>query len=514
MSASAPRSPRARSPAFGPLPTKGTVFISVANRDKRFVIFPVKRLADLGFEILATRAPPRCCAGTASRRRSAQVQPGAGPGRGEDHRPADPGRRGRPDLQHPARRDQRRPRPARRLRDPHRRGARNIPCITTVQGLAAAVQGIEAIRAGHDRRPLAAGLGSAERARCLSATPRLSVIYQMLFAHGFARSIAERAHEPTFGAHPDAGPAAARSRPDRPRTGRDTVEAIGPAPSPAVGLAAGLDKNGVGVRALGGARLRPRRARHGHRARPAGQPGRGCSGCPPSGAIVNRMGFNNDGAAALAERLAAKGAGATAGRPVLGISIGKTKSCRRRPGAVEADYLTSPALLAPYADYLAVNVSSRTPRACAPCRTPRSWRRCSAMCDRWPTPLAAPGAAPRQARPRPHRRRRAGRRRLALDQGPDGMIATNTTLSRDGLPHRRRRRRGRRAGGLSGCAADRRGPQVVRLLRDRADRTHPHRGRRHHRPPTTRRRIDAGADPAAGLHRLHLRRPAVAAAGS
>ncbi len=44
---------------FGPLPTKGTVFVSVANRDKRFVIFPVKRLADLGFEILAT-------AGTAS----------------------------------------------------------------------------------------------------------------------------------------------------------------------------------------------------------------------------------------------------------------------------------------------------------------------------------------------------------------------------------------------------------------------------------------------------------------
>jgi len=44
---------------FGPLPTKGTVFVSVANRDKRFVIFPVKRLVDLGFEILAT-------AGTAS----------------------------------------------------------------------------------------------------------------------------------------------------------------------------------------------------------------------------------------------------------------------------------------------------------------------------------------------------------------------------------------------------------------------------------------------------------------
>ncbi|GAA5102374.1 carbamoyl-phosphate synthase large subunit [Haloechinothrix salitolerans] len=40
--------------AYGPLPTSGTVFVSVANRDKRSLIFPVKRLADLGFEVLAT----------------------------------------------------------------------------------------------------------------------------------------------------------------------------------------------------------------------------------------------------------------------------------------------------------------------------------------------------------------------------------------------------------------------------------------------------------------------------
>ncbi|SNR51377.1 carbamoyl-phosphate synthase large subunit [Haloechinothrix alba] len=40
--------------AYGPLPTSGTVFVSVANRDKRALIFPVKRLADLGFEVLAT----------------------------------------------------------------------------------------------------------------------------------------------------------------------------------------------------------------------------------------------------------------------------------------------------------------------------------------------------------------------------------------------------------------------------------------------------------------------------
>src|SRR5947199_971166 len=40
--------------AYGALPTKGRVFVSVANRDKRHMVFPVKRLADLGFEILAT----------------------------------------------------------------------------------------------------------------------------------------------------------------------------------------------------------------------------------------------------------------------------------------------------------------------------------------------------------------------------------------------------------------------------------------------------------------------------
>src|SRR5581483_6923252 len=44
---------KSQAAAYGSLPTKGTVFVSIANRDKRSIIFPVKRLADLGFEILA-----------------------------------------------------------------------------------------------------------------------------------------------------------------------------------------------------------------------------------------------------------------------------------------------------------------------------------------------------------------------------------------------------------------------------------------------------------------------------
>ena len=46
---------KAQAGAFGPLPTEGRVFVSMANRDKRHMIFPIKVLADHGFEILATQ---------------------------------------------------------------------------------------------------------------------------------------------------------------------------------------------------------------------------------------------------------------------------------------------------------------------------------------------------------------------------------------------------------------------------------------------------------------------------
>jgi carbamoyl-phosphate synthase large subunit len=135
---------------FGPLPTKGTVFVSVANRDKRFVIFPVKRLADLGFEILAT-------AGTASmlRRHGVVVttvrkfSQGVGPD-GEKtivHAILD----GQVDMifntPHGLSTDGRPRFDGYEIRTAA--VLRSIPCVTTVPGLAAAVQGIEAIIAGN-----------------------------------------------------------------------------------------------------------------------------------------------------------------------------------------------------------------------------------------------------------------------------------------------------------------------------------------------------------------------------
>ena len=160
---SAPRSPSPRSPPTPrACPPAGRVFVSVANRDKRSMIFPVKRLADLGFEILATE-------GTADvlRRNGVKatvVRKNHEAGEGLNTVEAILG--GHIDLI---------------VNTPYGVGprldgyeirtaavVRGVPCITTVQGLAAAVQGIEALHRGRARGPVAAG--ARRRARALRRT--------------------------------------------------------------------------------------------------------------------------------------------------------------------------------------------------------------------------------------------------------------------------------------------------------------------------------------------------------
>jgi carbamoyl-phosphate synthase large subunit len=132
--------------AYGALPTKGRVFVSVANRDKRHLIFPAKRLADLGFEVLAT-------VGTAEvlRRNGVPsiVVRKLSDGRGPDDEPTIVDRiaAGEVDLivNTPFGNS------GQRLDGYEIRTAavvRGIPCLTTVQALGAAVQGIEALRSG------------------------------------------------------------------------------------------------------------------------------------------------------------------------------------------------------------------------------------------------------------------------------------------------------------------------------------------------------------------------------
>jgi carbamoyl-phosphate synthase large subunit len=124
------------------LPTSGTVFVSVANRDKRSMIFPLKRLADLGFTITAT-------GGTADVLRRNGVTVGDirkihEPGEGMNTVDAILGGHialiGNTPYGVGSRLDGYEIRTAAVVR--------GVPCITTVQGLGAAVQGIEALIAG------------------------------------------------------------------------------------------------------------------------------------------------------------------------------------------------------------------------------------------------------------------------------------------------------------------------------------------------------------------------------
>jgi carbamoyl-phosphate synthase large subunit len=132
--------------AYGALPVKGRIFVSVADRDKRAMIFPVKRLAELGFEILATEGTAdvlRRNGVTATRVRKHST------GRGADGEPTIVDRivAGEVDFIVNTPAGQSGP----RVDGYEIRTAavnRRVPCITTVQGLAAAVQGIEALVRG------------------------------------------------------------------------------------------------------------------------------------------------------------------------------------------------------------------------------------------------------------------------------------------------------------------------------------------------------------------------------
>jgi carbamoyl-phosphate synthase large subunit len=140
---------KAQTAAFGDLPTEGRIFVSVANVDKRHMIFPIKRLADLGYEILATE-------GTAEvlRRNGvpAEVVRKHSEGPSDDGHPTIVGRI----LDGEVGLIVNTPHGTTKGGSPRLDGYEirtaaviaNIPCITTIQGLAAAVQGIEAVRAG------------------------------------------------------------------------------------------------------------------------------------------------------------------------------------------------------------------------------------------------------------------------------------------------------------------------------------------------------------------------------
>ncbi|KTR96559.1 diguanylate cyclase [Microbacterium testaceum] len=174
-------------------------------------------------------------------------------------------------------------------------------------------------------------------------------------------------------------------------------------------------------------------------------------------AVINRMGFNNDGAGAAAAKL--RRLRRARRRPVIGVNIGKS-----RVVAVEdatTDYVRSARLLAPLADYLVVNVSSpNTPglRGLQAVETLRPLL--TAVQDAaGPTPLLvkiAPDLDDDEVQ---------DIARLAVDAGLAGLIATNTTIARTGLSTDAAKVEAAGAGGLSGAPLKARAAEVLRLVR-------------------------------------------------
>ncbi len=201
-----------------------------------------------------------------------------------------------------------------------------------------------------------------------------------------------------------------------------------------VGLAAGFDKNaglvrfwptlGLGFAEVGSVSARPS----------AGNPKPRAFRLPADRALVNRMGLNNDGAEAVAARLAT-----TERRPglVLGVNVAKTHDPTILGAAGVEDFRQSVAALLPHADYLALNVSCPNTAEGKTFEAPEALDALltAVMAEvreagvrppilvKW-SPLAAGGMDTSAIDELVQ---------LARDHGVDGFIATNTASDRDGL---------------------------------------------------------------------------------
>ena len=283
--------------------------------------------------------------------------------------------------------------------------------------------------------------------------------YRFLFDHLATRTDAERAHHAGFLAIRAGRPVA---RHTLGRRAGEPVDRMGLRFPGVLGLAAGFDKNAVGIDALaalgfgfvevGTVTGRPQ----------PGNPRPRLFRLPTDRAVVNRMGFNNDGAELVAERLARRRRTGV----VVGVNIGKTKVVPEDQ-AVD-DYRLSTRMLAPHADYLVVNVSSpNTPglrdlQAVERLQPLLAAVRREALraTDRYVPLLVkiAPDLSDDDV---------LAVADLVAAERLDGIVATNTTISRDGLRSTAADVERAGAGGLSGAPLLHRSLEVMRMLRSR-----------------------------------------------
>ena len=231
-----------------------------------------------------------------------------------------------------------------------------------------------------------------------------------------------------------------------------------------VGLAAGLDKNahcidafaamGFGFVEVGTVTPKP-------------QPGNAkprMFRLPQAQALINRMGFNNDGLDAFLANVQRSRVRAQGGGMLLGLNIGKNAATPIENAA--SDYLTCLAGVYPHADYVTVNISS-----------PNTRNLRSLQSDAALDALLAALANRRDELAREHGRRTPIFLKIAPDlqprevaaiaqalqrHGMDGVIATNTTISRNGVQGQAH---AQEAGGLSGAPLRQASNSIIHQLR-------------------------------------------------
>ncbi len=231
-------------------------------------------------------------------------------------------------------------------------------------------------------------------------------------------------------------------------------------PNP-VGLAAGFDKDATGYEALGALGFgfvevgtltgQPQ----------PGNPTPRLFRLPKDRALVNRMGFNNRGSADAVARLEAPH------RTIVGVNIGKTKLVPE--GEAVEDYVASAKRLGPHADYLAVNVSSPNTPGLRDLQATEKLRPLLAAVREALNEVSPERRVPLLVKIAPDLADEDvdAVAEMALGLGLDGIIATNTTIRRDGLQSSDAEVERCGAGGLSGPPVHQRALQVLKRLKAR-----------------------------------------------
>jgi dihydroorotate dehydrogenase len=223
-----------------------------------------------------------------------------------------------------------------------------------------------------------------------------------------------------------------------------------------LGLAAGFDKGEVvapGLLALGFSHVEIGTIT------PRPQPGNArprLFRLPEERALINRMGFNNDGAEACARRLAAL---SPADRPgVVGVNVGRNKTTPNE--SADADYLACIDLLHPWADYLVVNISSPNTPGLRELQQRDALERLLTACAARARSLPVPKPLLVKLAPDLSDEALDDAVDVALGAGVAGIVATNTTIERPGTVAVHPR--AAEAGGLSGAPL---APLAARALR-------------------------------------------------